>query len=1283
MPPHNRGRSSRGGGRRRGRGGHPEGRGGHPSNGSRGPSVSGQPNVSTERTPEELQAKEDYMSWKNLLRKPPKHGDWQTVRSLWNGALQILGSGNKDWQQRLPRDLVDEEQLEGYKHIRHLLELRPEATGNSRFIELSGPFLEAATHPALLDCLSVDIYVGDIYNFISGSGGTRIVPFSQSLSLTLWEELPKSWDMKTFDTILFAMVTSLREVVRRNQKALFHEDLPGLMDRLKDISDRLDPKSTLVQSATRRVTEIQRMIQRARGLLVKDIDQQTKARDTLTYQLDIKVPGDRHDNDNMDITEVKILPTEEEIRSVHPEFLPSTDIRQLHFSQGVERLLDTHFRLLRHDIFGELKSILGAQLRACEIGPQQAQSPRSSSGNLNAVFYNNACVQWLAFTKRRGLEAQISFPQPDHLQKKSVFERKLWWEDSKRLQEGSLLCFLSSIDGVGSLLFFTVSQRLTDPEERYGLASSGHFATIISTLASGIDRGQVVSLMKLTHLERDQSVLIEFPGILLGTFVPTLENLQHMQKVSHLPFEDWIVPDVEYDPVGKTEELQVPPPLYARADSFAFDLKPILKDPTDALSLRPGSGSHDILPKLEQSTTLDRGQCQALIGALTSEFTLIQGPPGTGKSYLGLQIMRVLIANKEAANIGPILVVCYTNHALDQFLEHLMASGIKKVIRIGGQSTSPVLKGKNLRLIAQSEGKTGGERHLVGCLYGSMEAQEGPVTSRLKLLRGLQTSSWEALSSHLRLNYPKIHSQFNCTDKDGFTRVGRVQPFDLWKTGKGENLQQLNSAAGDLTTILSTARNNAYQLALADRKVFVDHITSEIRTITFNEAFDGIKEDYRLRQQIANVHDEIDRRVLETADVIGVTTSGLAKRISVLRHLNAKVVICEEAGEVLEAHMLSALVPSVQHLIQIGDHQQLRPQINNFNLSGESQQGRLYRLDRSQFERLAIGDHNKPPFPVAQLNVQRRMRPEISVLIRATLYGRLVDHENTKSLPDVVGMRKNVFWYDHTHPEDGSRSEANQTSKSNAWEAKMVHGLVRHIVRQGVYSSKDIAVLTPYVGQLQKLRAAMRMDFEIVLSDRDEETLIKDGFPDEKPSSNFYNQGAGPVLEKKAMSDLLRIATVDNFQGEEAKIIIVSLVRSNNRKEVGFLKTPNRINVLLSRAQHGMYLIGNASTYANIPMWSQVIGILRENRSIGNAIALCCSRHTETELSVSKPEDFAIVSPEDDSLIAAISVWRNAIPTPCIRSSDALKLVNGSSTPAVIAAQRTVAIPAVGATPRS
>ncbi|KAK5260731.1 hypothetical protein LTR96_011889, partial [Exophiala xenobiotica] len=272
--------------------------------------------------------------------------------------------------------------------------------------------------------------------------------------------------------------------------------------------------------------------------------------------------------------------------------------------------------------------------------------------------------------------------------------------------------------------------------------------------------------------------------------------------------------------------------------------------------------------------------------------------------------------------------------------------------------------------------------------------------------------------------------------------------------------------------------------------------------------------------------------------------------------------------------------------------------------------------------------------PVAQLNVQRRMRPEISRLIRETIYPKLDDHPSTLNLPDVVGLRKNVFWLDHSHNEEGQHSEVHYKSQSNIWEVEMVHALVRHLVRQGTYRSNDIAVLTPYTGQLQKLRSAMRNDFEVVLSDRDQEALERDGFdvtPANVPGDiqeNLISKQKRAPLQKKKLGELLRVATVDNFQGEEAKVIIVSLVRSNNQKRVGFLRTTNRINVLFSRAQHGMYLIGNANTYSNIPMWQKVIEMLRDSESMDISLELCCPRHRNTPIRVSEPDDFARLSPE-------------------------------------------------------
>jgi superfamily I DNA and/or RNA helicase len=108
------------------------------------------------------------------------------------------------------------------------------------------------------------------------------------------------------------------------------------------------------------------------------------------------------------------------------------------------------------------------------------------------------------------------------------------------------------------------------------------------------------------------------------------------------------------------------------------------------------------------------------------------------------------------------------------------------------------------------------------------------------------------------------------------------------------------------------------------------------------------------------VYKEITRRALIQADIIGITIIALARYIETLRRLGTKIVICEEAAEVIEAHDISALIPGIKHFIQIRDHRQLRPQIQNYSLSLKSSTGKIWQLDRSQFERRAVGELGLP-----------------------------------------------------------------------------------------------------------------------------------------------------------------------------------------------------------------------------------------------------------------------------------------------------------------------------------
>lgn len=613
-----------------------------------------------EQTPEQQQAKVGYTSWKRLIKIPPQPNDIETMERLWTGAVTILNGDDRDWKQMLPRDLDDDENF-GRDHIRALLGMKAYARGHTTFVTLARPFLLVITHQALLNCLSVDTAVGGLYNFISGSNGSRAIPFFQLLSSSLEQNLKSasSGPHTTLETTLIAMQRALRELLRREPRAAFHDELPSLINSMENLVavPGIDAHSVLQNS----IAELRGIMGRATGLLQQDRETQVNGVSTTvitsTYPRDLVIPQDRHDNDKADITKIKILPTEDEIRSDHAVFLPSTNRDQPHFlADQVERHLDTHFRLLRHDVLGEVSEAIGGMMVALEADPKFVENSKLNLSNTRAYVNLQAQIKYVSFERRRGLEVQISFLQPFFLRKKSSSERRRWWEETKRLEEGILLVFLFIDDAKSSLLFFTVSQKCTDAKD-YGLSSHAHQATITAKLATQ-DQSHLERLIRLSS-SNTRGLLVEFPGALPATFVPILESIQNMQRLSRLPFRQWILPDPVFTDNDGTKAFDVPPPLYARSPGFRFSLKPILKLDGDEFSIDPRFPPDDInaISELERRTTLDHGQCQALATALCREFAFIQGPPGTGKSYLGVRLMRVLLACKMNADLGPVVVV--------------------------------------------------------------------------------------------------------------------------------------------------------------------------------------------------------------------------------------------------------------------------------------------------------------------------------------------------------------------------------------------------------------------------------------------------------------------------------------------------------------------------------------------------------------------------------------------------------------------------------------------------
>ncbi|KAI0121975.1 hypothetical protein F4814DRAFT_407105 [Daldinia grandis] len=121
--------------------------------------------------------------------------------------------------------------------------------------------------------------------------------------------------------------------------------------------------------------------------------------------------------------------------------------------------------------------------------------------------------------------------------------------------------------------------------------------------------------------------LVEFPGIHLPSFKPTLSALQQIFMTLDLPFSELLVPSAD----GQTE-VNISPPLYATKPGFVFNLSCLTFNGNDLQFFPRGATNPE---ELCSRSSLDEGQATALLNSLKRSLALIQGPPGTGKSYTG------------------------------------------------------------------------------------------------------------------------------------------------------------------------------------------------------------------------------------------------------------------------------------------------------------------------------------------------------------------------------------------------------------------------------------------------------------------------------------------------------------------------------------------------------------------------------------------------------------------------------------------------------------------------
>ncbi len=900
----------------------------------------------------------------------------------------------------------------------------------------------------------------------------------------------------------------------------------------------------------------------------------------------LSVLGPRHDNDHDNFRKIKILPTPDEIVSVgRPVYMPRKDQIQAHFlDNGPARHLDTLFRQLRCDSTELLRDICysAAQIAFLKTGrlPEDICRQETSAGN-RYFLYRNIKIEELLSHEFNSMVVRVSYDCPPFMRGHRLHE-------SGRFKEGMLVTLLELDHTTMEFAVYYMEVNLAQSTfSMNGYDGGGSRAAVQLSFLPTSSHDDVLQLCRQAMgLKMDSELyLVEFPKVLYAGFYNCLKCLQDM-KDSEFAFHQYVAPEMEVEEAlfarelnsaaGSPPQFPCPPPSYACKPDFTYNLSKILPPACPISSVSVDDLSRpQTLDILKRETTLDEGQAVAFRDSLIRDFACTQGPPGCGKTFLGVKLAQVLVESRPSEK--PVLLVCLTNHAVDSFLADLRDAGVSGLLRIGSGSKEDWTESINIRNLRR---KTRFTKEDSQAYYNHFSRKKEIIAELDSLCKAVScqthmgTVPWPYVEDILRIKHQEIHAQF--TTKAKFA-LAQSFTFEYWSGGGdlrtirdlhvelASRLSQVSAKRGEPAELdvdkmlfdlswdaelrsLSAGLSSIWNMSLSQRQDLIQSWEKDVD----KEAF-AIKlvslffESRNHERRIKSLQDERDGRIMLSHNIVAMTSTACAARWNVVRSLNIEILLCEEAAEVLEAHTLCSLLPSLQHAIFVGDPQQLRPETNEQMLSLESAVGRHYRLDESLLERMMLPqDMSASTIPTSHLSIQRRMHPDIANITRLT-YPYLKDHESTLDRDPTHGIAQRMFWWDHRVPELESDD---LKSHANLHEVEMVASLVGYLLRGGAYSQGEIAVLTPYAGQLLKLYERLQATCDIWLSEKDRAALL------EEEVLALGEEGRASK-DEVAISDMLRIATVDNFQGEEAKVIILSTVRSGGK--AGFLKTLNRI----------------------------------------------------------------------------------------------------------------------------
>ncbi len=231
--------------------------------------------------------------------------------AIWEKALEILDGDDRETQQLLARDLVSDD-LKGLEIVLSML------SNENDDIEVWRPqtrdFMRTITHPALVDCLSVDPFVGTLFKFLAGTNGNRAIRYFTRLCGQLQNDhsgtiRSQKEGAERIEEIILLMLACLGQLFQRDRPIVLNDSLSGLLSLLKRIANT----SSISQNAVSRIEALGQAIESqaipldGRKAQLNNVTQISAA--VLTFPQKMDLPGDRHDNDHKDISRISILPT--------------------------------------------------------------------------------------------------------------------------------------------------------------------------------------------------------------------------------------------------------------------------------------------------------------------------------------------------------------------------------------------------------------------------------------------------------------------------------------------------------------------------------------------------------------------------------------------------------------------------------------------------------------------------------------------------------------------------------------------------------------------------------------------------------------------------------------------------------------------------------------------------------------------------------------------------------------------------------------------------------------